>query len=99
MDDQTKNTIDKLWAVLINFEWFANRIEVNKNLHKSLIVYVDKMSKSILETVPDNMDGFDIQVHFISSINDKYAAKLPSAKSSNSLVDFVSLIETTTFEN
>lgn len=80
-----KDTIDKLWAVLINFDWFADKIEVNQQLNKSLIAYVDSMNKEILSSIPDQIDDFDVRVHYIASIDDKHAAKLPSNKLSNSL--------------
>lgn len=78
-------TIDNLWQAMINYDFFADKIIQSPNLHKSLIVYVDKMNKTILESIPDQIDDYEVKVHFIGSIDEKYAAKLPSNKSLNSL--------------
>jgi len=88
-----KQTIDKLWSVLINYEWFADKIIENPSLHKSLIAYVDRMDIEVLTSVPDQIDDYEVRVHFIGSIDEKYAASLPSNKSFNSLLklpDFTS---------
>ena len=82
---EAQSAADRLWAVLINFDFFADRIEINPSLHKSLIAYVDKMDKDILTSIPDTIDDYEVRVHFIGSIDDKYSAKEPSNKSSNSL--------------
>lgn len=71
------DTIDKLHSALINYEWFCT-IKKNPQLHNSLIVYVDKMNYDILKAIPDTFDGFDIQVHYIGSIENTYAAKMPN---------------------
>lgn len=70
--EEAKNAIDNLFMALVNFSWFSEQIEVSKDRYKTLIVYVDTMNKDILEAIPDNIDGFDIVVHYSQSISDKY---------------------------
>lgn len=74
-----KQTIDKLWEAMINYEWFADKILPHPTLHNALIVYVDTASEHIYRSIPDSFDGYDLRVHFIHSIGDKYAAKVPGS--------------------
>lgn len=71
--------INELQVKLINYDWFAKKIVFSTTMHNTLIVYVDTMSLQILNTIPSEFYGFHIVVHFIQSIQDKYAARMPKA--------------------
>lgn len=68
----TKEIINQFYAQLAPYDWFAGLISPSDTLHKTLIVYVNCMNSKVWATVPDQFHGFNVVVHFISSVVNSY---------------------------
>ncbi len=74
-----RDVIDLLWDLMIRHEFFADKILPSPTLHNTLIVYVETMSMHALTMIPDEFYGMDVRVHYIGSIDKKYAATAPKS--------------------
>ncbi len=79
----TKEIIDQLYSKMSSYDWFAGLIAPSPILHQTLIVYVHLMNKQILTTVPDQFEGYNVVVHYISSISDRYIRPLSLDRNTN----------------
>lgn len=79
----TKEIINQLYSKMSVHDWFAGLILPHPTLYKAIIVYVNRMDRQILSTVPDHFEGFNLVAHFISSVSDKYIRPLSLDRNTN----------------
>ena len=72
-----------LWGMMIQYEWFSDKITIDNN---NLIVHVDTMNLDVFNSIPDNLFGYEIKVHYALAYSDKYATNIPKSLAQHTLL-------------
>lgn len=66
--ESVQDALHQLHVKLNGYNWYAGKVLVNSQLHNSVVAYVKYMNQEVEETVPLKVGGFDVRVHFASSL-------------------------------